>query len=71
MILQMKAAKRSLPHFSIKCKFRDFNSENIRNCSMLVYMRDSYLLYADTFAYFTLAGSAEIFFFKNLLSLLE
>lgn len=29
---------------------------------MLVYMRDSYLLYADTFAYFTLAGSAEIFF---------
>lgn len=65
MILQMKAAKRSLPHFSIKCKFRDFNSENIRNCSMLVYMRDSYLLYADTFAYFTLAGSAEIFFLKT------
>lgn len=60
-VLQMKAAEWSLPHLLIKCKFRDFNSEIIRNCSMMVYMHNSYLLCAETFAYFTLTGSAKVF----------
>lgn len=54
-ILQVEAAKQSLVQIG------DFNSEIIRNCSMLLYVHDSSLLYADTLAYFTLTHSAEIF----------
>lgn len=61
-ILQVEAAKQSL------LQTGGFNSEIIRNCSMLLYVHDSSLLYADTLAYFTLTLSDEIF--KNLLSLL-
>lgn len=50
----MEAAKQSF------LQIGDFNSE-IRNCSMLLYVHDSSLLYADTLAYFTLTRSAEIF----------
>lgn len=53
-ILQVEAAKQSF------LQIGDFNSE-IRNCSMLLYVHDSSLLYADTLAYFTLTCSAEIF----------
>lgn len=53
-ILQVEAAKQSF------LQIGDFNSE-IRNCSMLLYVHDSSLLYADTLAYFTLTRSAEIF----------
>lgn len=53
-VLKVEAAKQSL------LQIGDFNSEITRNCSML-YVHDSSLLCADTFAYFTLTHSAEIF----------
>lgn len=54
-ILQVEAEKQSL------LQIGDFNSEIIRNCSMLLYVHDFSLLCADTLAYLTLTRSAEIF----------